>query len=68
MIISYSIVEKKDLGAQKNPFIDRVLLSARIELVYEISNNDVCATSKASDQTVHTHSLIRAFASRLSIL
>ena len=38
------------------------------EPVHEISNNVVCATSKASDQTAHTHSLIRAFASRLSIL
>ena len=28
----------------------------------EISNNVVCATSKASDQPVHMHSLIRAFA------
>ena len=27
-----------------------------------------CATSKPSDQPAHTHSLIRAFASRLSIL
>ena len=27
----------------------------------------VCATSKASDQPAHTRSLIRAFASRLSI-
>ena len=34
-----------------------------IEPVHEISNNVVCATSKASDQ-----SLIRAFACRLSIL
>ena len=33
----------------------------------EISNNVVCATSRASDQPVHTHSLIRAFASRLNI-
>ena len=33
----------------------------------EISNNVVCATSKASDQPAHTRSLIRAFASRLSI-
>ena len=39
-----------------------------IEPVHEISNNVVCATSKASDQPSHTHSLIRAFASRLSIL
>ena len=38
------------------------------EPVHEISNNVVCATSKASDQPVHTSSLIRAFASRSSIL
>ena len=38
------------------------------EPVREISNNMVCATSKASDQPAHTRSLIRAFASRLSIL
>ena len=35
---------------------------------HEISNNVVCTTSKALDQPVHTHSLIRAFASRLNIL
>ena len=34
----------------------------------EISNNSVCATSKASDQPAHTRSLIRAFAGRLNIL
>ena len=34
----------------------------------EISKNNVCATSKASDQSAHTRSLIRAFASRLNIL
>ena len=39
-----------------------------IEPVYEISNNAVCETSKASDQPAHTRSLIRAFASCLSIL
>ena len=38
------------------------------EPVHEISNNVACATSKASDQPVHMHSLIRASASRLSIL
>ena len=38
------------------------------EPVHEISNNMVCATNKASDQPAHTRSLIRAFASRLSIL
>ena len=35
---------------------------------HEISNNVVCATSKASDQPAHTRSLIRAFVSRLNIL
>ena len=35
---------------------------------HEISNNVVCATSKASDQPAHTRSLIRTFASRLNIL
>ena len=38
------------------------------EPVHEISNNVVCATSRASDQPAHTRSLIRAFASHLSIL
>ena len=38
------------------------------EPVHEISNNLVCATSKASDQPAHMRSLIRAFACRLSIL
>ena len=41
--------------------------SERYEPVHEISNNVVCATSKASDQPAHTRSLIRAFASRLSV-
>ena len=45
-----------------------VYLNDKIEPVYEISNNVVCATSKASDQPAHTRSLIRAFASGLSIL
>ena len=35
---------------------------------HEISNNVVCAISKASDQPAHTRSLIRAFASCLNIL
>ena len=38
------------------------------EPLHEISNNAVCATSKASDQPAHTRSLSRAFASRLNIL
>ena len=32
-----------------------------------ISNNELCATSKGSDQPAHTCNLIRAFASRLNI-
>ena len=36
----------------------------RFEPWHEISNNVVCATSKASDQPAHMSSLIRAFASR----
>ena len=35
---------------------------------HEISNNLVYSNSKASDQPAHRRSLIRAFASRLSIL
>ena len=38
-----------------------------IEPWHWISNNVVCATSEASDQPAHTRSLIRAFASRLSV-
>ena len=44
------------------------LKTLTFEPVHEISNNVVCATSKASDQPVHTHSLIRAFACSLNIL
>ena len=35
---------------------------------HKISNNVVCATSKALDQPAHMRSLIRAFARRLNIL
>ena len=42
--------------------------SIKFEPEHEISNNVVCATSKASDQPAHTRSLIIAFASRLSIV
>ena len=38
------------------------------EPVHEISKNVVYATSKASDQPAQMRSLIRAIASRLSIL
>ena len=46
-----------------------MLLSTKIfESRHEISNNVVCATSKGSYQPAHTHSLIRAIASRLNII
>ena len=44
------------------------ILQKKIEPVLEISNNVACATRKASDQPAYARSLIRAFASRLSIL
>ena len=44
-----------------------ILLNSN-EPVHEISNNVVCATSKASDQPAHMRSLIRAFACRFNIL
>ena len=49
--------------------VDRITWwELQYEPVHEISNNVVCATSRASDQPVHTHSLIRVFASRLSMV
>ena len=50
--------------------IETVLLSTHniYEPLHEIYNNVVYATSKGSDQPAHTRSLIRAFASHLSIL
>ena len=42
--------------------------AAITEQWYDISNNVVCVTSKASDQPAHTRSLIRAYASRLNII
>ena len=44
------------------------LCALHFDFFFEISNNVVCATSKGSDQPAHMLSLIRAFASRLSIL
>ena len=41
----------------------RYKVQTLFELRHKISNNMVCAASKASDQPAHTRSLIRAFAS-----
>ena len=45
-----------------------ILCPGSYEPWHGISNDVACATSKASDHPAHTCSLIRAFASRLSIL
>ena len=56
------------------PNIEKICVSFAVQYIslneplHEISNNVVCATSRASDQPAHTRSLIRAFASRLNIL
>ena len=47
-----------------NPAVFKLVFEPR----QEVSNNIICATSRASDQPAHTCSLIRAFASRLNIL
>ena len=59
-------VERKATGQS---VVERFLSTTDLifEPVHEISNIVVCATSKVSDQPVHMRSLIRAFASRLSI-
>ena len=50
-------------------FSQSILQNTQIyEPWHEISNNVVCATSKALDHPAHTGSLIRAFASGLHIL
>ena len=55
-------------GTTLSVMLVRCSFNVRNEPVHEISNNVVCATSKTSDQPAHTRSLIRAFASHLSIL
>ena len=56
-----------DLMHEKETYVAFVS-STTYEPRHEISNNVVCATSKGSDQPAHTHSLIKAFASRFHIL
>ena len=63
-LMKASILFSRNQNYIKQPYI----YQKSIEPVHEISNNLACATSKASDQPAHTRSLIRAFASRLSIL
>ena len=71
---AHSISMNKHLGYD---FVNRFMLhslilsvfvSFKIEPWCGISNNVICATSEASDQPAHKRRLIRAFASRLSVL
>ena len=57
-----------DSGSLPSFFLLYMNIGYTFEPRHEISNNVVCAISKASDQPAHTSSLIRAFASRLNIL
>ena len=60
--------ELKLRAEQAAPEICPLEYKMTIELWHEISNNVKYGTSKASDQPVHMHSLIRAIASCLNIL
>ena len=51
-----------------NKDADQTVQAGHLQPWHEISNNVVDVTSKGSDQPAHTHSLIKAFASRLNIL
>ena len=64
----FKLMGKKMLTILRLKTLSDPMVLIAYEPVHEISNNVVCATSKASDQPAHTRSLIRAFASRLSIL
>ena len=67
--ISLALHVAKDKAVMRHWIVNYHPVRQRsFEPVHEISNNVVCATSEASDQPAHTRSLIRAFASRLSIL
>ena len=62
--VNYSILHRIGHIALYSKIKSRCLTEPR----HKISNNVVCATSKASDQPAHARSLIRAFAIRLNIL
>ena len=65
IISQLTSVQIQDLMKIRNSprLLDLLNLNTLFELRHEISNNMVCATSAASDQPAHMHSLIRAFAS-----
>ena len=55
-------------SSSKKPASAKAVNKKTLEPWYGISNNVVCATSKASDQLAHMRSLIRAFASCVNIV
>ena len=61
-------MKRKSHELSHNGVIIELFHEKIIEQLHEISNNVVCATSKASDQPAHTRSLIGACACRLNIL
>ena len=66
--VTFPLVSWVRCGTWLYRFLIFASLLIFIKPVHEISNNVVCATSKASDQPAYTPSLIRASACRLSIL
>ena len=68
MKLSFTYIEVIYVSNIMSKYIEYQTFYNTFEPRHEISNNVVCATSKASDQPAHTRSLIRAFASRLNIL
>ena len=61
-VCHYSASLVMQISGPPDRFFYPTLTLMIIEPVHEISNNVVCAASKASDQPAHTRSLIRAFA------
>ena len=55
-------------SSRDNKDADQTVQGGQLQPWHEISKNLVDVTSKGSDQPAHTHSLIKAFASRLNIL
>ena len=49
------------------PSVEKYVSNVK-RIIIEPRHGVVCATSKASDQPVHTRTLIRAFACRLNVL
>ena len=56
------------MGSMEHTSILLNFIKLPFERWHGISNNVICATSRASDQPAHSRSVIRTFASRLNIL